>query len=121
MEIRPIRNDADHECALREIETLWGAHEGSDASDRLEVLTTLVEKYEDQRWPIDAADPVEVIEQAMAHEGRSRADLGRLIGASRATEVLQRKRPLTLGMIRKIASHWHVPAKVLVSEYPLNR
>lgn len=119
MHIRPIRTDADHELALKEIELLWGAAEGSEAGDRLDVLVTLVTAFEEARWPIGDADPVEAIEQAMAHEGHSRADLGRLIGPSRATEILQRKRPLTLGMIRKIASHWHVPERILVKDYAL--
>lgn len=119
MQIRPIRTDDDHAAALREIEALWGAAEGSEDGDRLDVLVTLVEAYEDKRWPLDEADPVEAIEAAMAYEGHTRADLGRLIGASRATEVLQRKRALTLPMIRKIASSWHVPERVLVRSYAL--
>lgn len=120
MDIRHIRTDAEHEAALREIEALWGAAEGSAEGDRLDVVATLVEVYEDRRWPIDDIDPVEAIEVAMAYEGRTRADLGRLIGPSRATEILQRKRALTLPMIRKIASQWHVPERVLVQDYKLN-
>lgn len=119
MEIRPIRTDAEHEAALREIEALWGAAERSAEGDRLDVLATLVEAYEDRRWPVEEIDPVEAIEAAMAYEGRTRADLGRLIGPSRATEILQRKRALTLSMIRKIASQWHVPERVLVKDYKL--
>jgi len=119
MNIRPIRTDTEHESALREIEALWGAAEASNDGDRLDVIVTLVEAYETRRWPIDEIDPVEAIEAAMAYEGRTRADLGRLIGPSRATEILQRKRALTLPMIRKIASHWHVPERVLVKEYEL--
>lgn len=119
MDIRPIRSDADHEAALREIEALWGAAEGTEDSDRLEILVTLVDAYEERRWPVTDADPIQAIEQAMAYEGHSRADLGRLIGASRATEILQRKRALTLPMIRKIAGSWHVPERVLVKEYRL--
>ena len=119
MEIRPIRNDEDHAAALREIEQYWGATDGSEEGDRLDILVTLVEAYEDRRWPIDEVDPVEAIEAAMAYEGRSRADLGRLIGPSRATEILQRKRALTLPMIRKIATNWHVPERVLVKDYAL--
>jgi HTH-type transcriptional regulator / antitoxin HigA len=90
-DIRPIRTDHDHAAALAEIETLWGAAEGSDDGDRLDMLVMLVEPYEDRRWPPAVADP-SAIEGAMAYEGRARADLGRLIGASRATEILQRKR-----------------------------
>jgi len=119
MEIRPIRTDEDHRLALVEIDRLWGAAEGTPECDRLDVLTTLVEAYEDKRWPIAEIDPVEAIEAAMAHEGRTRADLAALIGQSRATEILQRRRPLTLPMIRKIASAWHVPEQVLVKEYAL--
>ena len=121
MDIRPIRTDHDHAAALAEIEALWGAPEGSDDGDLLDILVTLVEAYEDRRWPLAAADPIEAIEGAMAHEGRTRADLGRLIGPSRATEILQRKRALTLPMIRKIAREWHVPERLLVGEYAVRR
>lgn len=119
MEIRPIRTDEDHRAALREIEALWGAAEGTAEGDRLDVLATLADAYEDRRWPTDALDPVEAIEAAMAHEGRTRADLAAVIGQSRATEILQRRRPLTLPMIRKIAAAWKVPERVLVREYKL--
>src|SRR5258706_15294628 len=99
MDIRPIRTDDDHAAALREIEALWGAAAGTAEGDRLDVLATLVEAYEERRWPIDELDPVEAIEAAMEHEGHSRRDLAELIGESRATEILKRKRHLTLPMI----------------------
>ena len=121
MHIRPIRTDVDHEAALREIETLWGAEEGSEAGDRLDVLVTLVEAYEVRRWPIEPLDPVQAIEAAMAMNGHTRAELAALIGQPRATEILGRSRALTLPMIRKIASAWRVPEKVLVREYALSR
>jgi HTH-type transcriptional regulator/antitoxin HigA len=121
MDIRPIRTDADHEAALREIEALWGADEGSEAGDRLDVLATLVEAYEARRWPIEPLDPVRAIEAAMAMNGYTRAELAALIGQPRATEVLARKRALTLPMIRKIASCWRVPERVLVQEYALTK
>ncbi len=117
MQIKPIKTDADHEAALREIEALWGAVEGSVDGDRLDVLATLVEAFEEKRWPLDEMDPVEAIEAAMAHEGHSRADLAALIGNSRATEILKRRRALTLPMIRRIAREWHVPERLLVREY----
>lgn len=119
MHIQPIRTDADHEAALREIEALWGADENTEAGDRLDVLATLVEAYESRRWPIEPMDPVHAIEAAMAMNGYTRAELAALIGQPRATEVLARKRALTLPMIRKIASRWRVPEKVLVQEYAL--
>src|SRR4051794_1487503 len=109
MDIHPIRNDADHEAALREIEALWGADEESEAGDRLDVLVTLVEDYERRRWPIEPLDPVRAIEAAMEMNGYTRTQLAKLIGQSRATEILSRKRALTLPMIRKIAGAWHVP------------
>ena len=119
MHIRPIRTDEDHETALREIEALWGAEEGTDAGDRLDVLATLVETYESRRWPIEPLDPVRAIEAAMEMNGHTRAELAALIGQSRATEILARNRALTLPMIRKIAGAWHVPEKVLVQDYAL--
>ena len=119
MHIRPIRTDEDHETALREIEALWGAEEGTDAGDRLDVLATLVETYESRRWAIEPLDPVRAIEAAMEMNGYTRAELAALIGQSRATEILGRHRALTLPMIRKIAGAWHVPEKVLVQAYTL--
>jgi HTH-type transcriptional regulator / antitoxin HigA len=114
MDIRPIRNDDDHRAAVDEIRALWSAEAGSADEDRLDVLATLVDEYERKRWPVDKLDPVEA-------EGRTRADLASLIGQSRATEVLARKRGLTLHMIRKIERAWHVPASILVREYQLSR
>jgi HTH-type transcriptional regulator/antitoxin HigA len=119
MNIRPIRSDEDHEAALREIEALWGAEDGTDAGDRLDVLATLVETYESRQWPIEPLDPVRAIEAAMEMNGYTRAELAALIGQSRATEILARHRALTLPMIRKIAGAWHVPEKVLVQDYAL--
>lgn len=121
MEIRPIRTDTDHEAAMREIEALWGADASSEAGERLDVLVTLAEAYENRRWPIEPLDPIEAIEAAMAMNGYTRAELAALIGQPRASEVLARKRALSLSMIRKIASAWHVPEKILVREYALAR
>ena len=114
MHVRPIRSDDDHAAALREIEALWGADEDGEAGDRLDVLVTLVEAYAGRRWPIEPLDPVSAIETAMAMNGYSRAELAALIGQPRATEILGRKRALTLPMIRKIAAAWQLPEKVLI-------
>lgn len=119
MIVRPIRSDEDHAAALRTIETLWGAEDGSEAGDTLDILVTLVEAYERQRWHIEALDPVEAIEAAMAMNGYTRAQLAAIIGQPRATEILGRKRALTLPMIRKIAQAWNVPERILVREYRL--
>lgn len=119
MQIRSIRTDEDHENALREIEGLWGAEEGTEAGDRLDVLVTLVETYESRRWPIEPLDPARAIEAAMEMNGYTRAQLAALIDQSRATEVLSRHRALTLPMIRKISAAWHVPAKLLIQDHGL--
>lgn len=117
--IRPIRNDDDHRAAMADIERLWDAEEGTAAYDDLDVLTTLVEAYEAKRWPIAEGDPVDAIETAIASGEHSRAELATLIGQSRASEVLSRVRPLTLGMIRTIHNHWQLPLDALVQDYSL--
>ena len=121
MDIKPIKSDADHEVALREIEQLWGATEGTAEGDRLDILATLANAYEERRWPLEELDPVQAIEAAMAHDGHSRADLAALIGKNRATEILKRQRPLTLPMIRRISAEWHVPEALLVKEYAVEK
>lgn len=117
--IRPVRTDEEHVAALRTIESLWDAEPGTDAYDQLDILTTLVEAYEGKRWPVAAVDPVEALEVAIASGEHSRAELAGLIGQSRATEVLSRKRALSLSMIRKIHDRWHIPLEALVREYGL--
>ncbi len=118
MDIRPIRTDADHEAALHEIEALWGAETGTPEGDRLDIMLTLVDAYEDRRWPVPAADPVEAIQNSMAMEGRSQSDLAELLGSpSRASEILRRKRGLTLPMIRALHDKWRIPAEMLVQSY----
>ncbi|NVN87362.1 MAG: helix-turn-helix domain-containing protein [Rhodopseudomonas sp.] len=116
MNIRPIRNDDDHAAALAEIEKLWGAAAGSDDGDKLDILATLVEKYEDTRWPVDdSADPIDLLQFAISELGHSQAELAELLGSrSRASEVLNRKRALTVEMIRTISAAWKIPADLLV-------
>jgi HTH-type transcriptional regulator/antitoxin HigA len=113
--VRPIHNDADHTAALREIERLWGAAPGSPEGDTLDVLATLVERYEEERFPMPAADPVEVIVQHMEERGLSRKDFAAVLGSqSRATEILSHKRPLTIPQIRRIRDNWRIPADLLI-------
>jgi HTH-type transcriptional regulator/antitoxin HigA len=115
MEIKPIKTDADHDAALREIERLWGAAEGTAESDRLEVLLTLVEAYERAHFPIEAPDPIEAIKFRLEQQG---ADVKALVGVigsrTRVYEVLRRDRPLSLGMIRRLHDRLHIPAEVLI-------
>ena len=116
MEIHPIRNEEDHAAALREIERLWGAAAGTEAGDKLDILATLVEKYEDSRWSnIDASDPIDLLNYAIEELGHSQAELAELLGSrSRASELLNRRRPLTVEMIYKISESWKIPADLLV-------
>ena len=118
-EIRPIRTDDDHRRVLEVLEGLWAAEPGTDDYDRLDVLATLVEAYEARRWPIPELDPIEAISGAIESGEHTRAELAELIGQSRATEVLQRKRYLTLPMIRQIAGNWGLPVGTLVQGYEL--
>ena len=116
MEIHPIRNDEDHAAALREIERLWGAAAGTEDGDKLDILATLVEKYEESRWPIvDDSDPIDLLNYAIDELGHSQAELAELLGSrSRASEILNRRRPLTVEMIHKIGQAWKIPADLLV-------
>jgi HTH-type transcriptional regulator/antitoxin HigA len=116
MEIHLIRNDDDHAAAIREIEKLWGAAPGTEAGDKLDILATLVEKYEDGRWPyIDASDPIDLLNYAIEELGHSQAELADLLGSrSRASELLNRRRPLTVEIIHKISEAWKIPGDLLV-------
>src|SRR4051812_35585799 len=89
MEIRPIRNDDDHAAAVAEIERLWGAAAGTEEGDKLDILSTLIEKYEDTRWPNkDISDPIDLLNYAMEELGHSQAELAELLGSrSRASEL----------------------------------
>ncbi len=118
MNIRPIRTDDDHAAALAEIERLWGATPDTPEGDKLDILATLIEAYEDKRWPIAPPDPVDLIEFAISEMGHSQAELGRLIGKSRASEILGRIRPLTLHMVHALNEAWHIPAEALISVHP---
>ena len=115
MQIRPIKTDADHTAALREIERLWGAPERTAEGDRLEVLTTLVEAYEQSRFPMDAPDPIEAIKFRLEQQGADKKALIGVIGnRPRVYEVLRRDRHLSLAMIRRLNQKLNIPAEVLI-------
>jgi HTH-type transcriptional regulator/antitoxin HigA len=115
MTIKPIKTEADHAAALGEIERLWGADEGTGAGDRLEVLTTLVEAYEQAHFPIDPPDPIEAIKFRLEQQGRDRKALIGVIGSrTRVHEVLRRDRALSLAMIRRLHKSLNIPAEVLI-------
>ena len=121
MEIRPVRTEEDHRATLAEIEACWGAPEGTEMGDRLDVLLALVDAYEEKRWPIDVDenfDPIDVLNHAIEELGHTQAELAELLGSrSRASEILSRRRALTVEMIHKISSAWKIPADLLVRPY----
>ena len=112
MVIKPIRTEADHEAALREIERLWGADEGSLEGERLEVMTTLVDAYEQAHFPMDAPDPIEAIKFRLEQQGGDKKALIGVIGnRTRVYEVLRRDRPLSLAMIRRLHKSLNTPPR----------
>jgi HTH-type transcriptional regulator / antitoxin HigA len=123
MEIRPIRTDEDHRIALAEIEACWGAPEGTEEGDKLDVLLALVDAYEEKRWPIDLDenfDPIDVLNHAIDELGHTQAELAEILGSrSRASEILSRRRALTVEMIHKISKAWKIPADLLVRPYKI--
>ncbi len=119
MDIRPIHTEADYQATLKEVATLVAAdpEPGTPDGDRLDILATLVQAYESRHFPISAPDPVEAIKFRMEQSGLSVKDLEPIIGKSnRVYEVLNRKRPLTLAMIRRLHHGLGIPAQVLIAE-----
>ena len=118
--IRPIRNEKDYELALGQVESLLDATPNSDAFDELEVLATLVDNYETKHYAIDTPDPIEAIKFRMEQEGLIQNDLVPLFGnKSRVSEVLNKKRKLTLDMIRNLNRQLNIPFENLLGEYRL--
>jgi HTH-type transcriptional regulator/antitoxin HigA len=120
MEISPIKNEVDYQAALKEIEILFDAATDTPEGDRLEVLTTLVEAYEERHYTIPAPDPIEAIFYHMESRGLTRRDLEPYIGTrARVSEVLNRKRPLTMEMIRNLHKGLGIPAEILIQPYDI--
>jgi HTH-type transcriptional regulator/antitoxin HigA len=114
-ELKPIRNDADHAAAMAEVARLWGAKGGTADGDRLDVLVTLIDVYETKHHALDAPDPVEAIKFRMEQQGLTRRDLESIIGTrTRIAEVLNRRRGLSIDMIRRLHERLGIPAEVLI-------
>lgn len=114
-ELRPIRNEGDYEGALAEVERLWGAKSGSPDGDRLDILATLIDAYEAEHYPLDPPDPIEAIKFRMEQQGLTRKDLEPIIGTrTRVAEVLNRKRGLSIEMIRRLHDSLGISADVLI-------
>jgi HTH-type transcriptional regulator/antitoxin HigA len=121
MSLKPIRSRADHARALEEIERLMGAKRGSPEADRLEILAALVAAYESAHDPIELPEPIEAIETHMEERGLEQADLACLLGSrSLASSILNRKRPMSLSVIRKLSQAWDIPTDMLVQPYRLS-
>lgn len=120
MQIKPIKTIKDNQVALRRIEQLWDSKPNTPEGDELEVLTTLIYTFEEKHYPIDAPDPIEAIKFRMEQKGLNDADLVPFLGQrSRVSEILNRKRRLTLSMIRKLNEGLRIPLESLIKEYQL--
>jgi HTH-type transcriptional regulator/antitoxin HigA len=115
MTVRPIHTDADHDAALARIEALWDAQPGTPEHDEIEVLGILVAAYEENRWPILPPDPVDAIKFHMEQNGFRQKDFAAVVGReSRASEILNRHRSLTIPMIRAVHAAWSIPLASLI-------
>ena len=122
MELKPIRSKQDYKAALAEAERLWDVDAKSPGADRLDVLTMLIEAYERRHYAIPDPDPIEFLNHVIDSRGLSRKDLEPYIGPrGRVADILNRSRPLTLEMIRRLAHGLNLPADVLIRTYPLRK
>jgi len=117
MDVRPVRNEADYDWALQEVSGYFEnpPAKGSPEGDRFEVLLALIGLYEDEHYPMPTVDPIEMLKYQMELKGRSQSDLAIVLGSrARASEVLNRKRPLTLEMIARLRKEWGISADLLI-------
>jgi HTH-type transcriptional regulator/antitoxin HigA len=123
MDVKPLHNEQDYDWAIREVTRYFDSEPvpGSADGDRFEVLSTLIKEYEDKHFATPHGDPVDVLDFAIESMGKSQAELANLIGRNRASEILNRIRPLTLDMIRTISKEWNIPIEALTSPYDLAR
>lgn len=114
-DLAPIRSEKDLAAAFAQVERLWGAKPGSKDGDRLEVLSILIEAYEDAHYPMDPPDPIAAILFRLEQQGLDRKALTRIVGSrGRVTEILGRKRDLSIRMIRKLNAELRIPAEILI-------
>jgi HTH-type transcriptional regulator/antitoxin HigA len=118
MEIKPIRNEADYKEALERLEKIFDAKRGTKEGDELEILSILIDNYESENFPIDMPDPISAINFRMEQMGLKQKDLVEMIGfKSRVSEIMNKKRKLTLEMIRKLNATLKIPTEVLIQDY----
>ena len=122
MNLYAVKDDASYRRALGDIERVWGAKLGSPEGDFIDAMATLVEAYEEKHYAVPAADPVDMLHFAIEDMGRSQAELGKLLGSRpRASEILNRRRFMTIDQIRLISEAWHLPIATLTGAYELQR
>lgn len=120
MELKPIKTDTEYRAALKRLEEIFDAKSGTSESDELEILGLMVDDYENKHYPIEAPDPIEAIKIRMEEMNLKQVDLIPEIGGkSRVSEILNRKRRLTVDMIRKLTIRLNISAKVLISDYQI--
>ncbi len=118
MKIAPIRNEKDYQNALKRLEEIFDAKKGTEQGDELEILSILIDKYENENFAIGMPDPIEAIKFRMEQMGMKQKDLAEVVGfKSRVSEILNKKRKLTIDMIRKLNTTLHIPTEVLIQDY----
>jgi len=118
MKIKPIRNEQDYQNALDRLEVIFDAKRGTEEGDELEILSILIDNYENEHFPIGMPDPIEAIKFRMEQMGMKQKDLAEVLGfKSRVSEILNKKRKLTLEMVRKLNTQLHIPTEVLIQDY----
>ncbi len=121
MKLKPINNESDYQVALSRLEEIFDSKKGTDKGNELEILSILIDKFENEHFHIGMPDPIEAIKFRMEQMGMKQKDLANMMGfKSRVSEILNRKRKLTLEMIRKISDSLHIPTDVLIQEYPMD-
>ena len=118
MKLKPIKNEADYKNAMLYLETIFDAKKGSEKGDELEILSILIDNYESKNFFIDMPDPISAIKFRMEQMGLKQKDLVEMAGfKSRVSEIMNKKRKLTLEMIRKLNTNLHIPTEVLIQDY----
>ncbi|MAB56700.1 MAG: transcriptional regulator [Aequorivita sp.] len=118
MKIKPIRNEADYQKALERLEVIFDAKRGTEEGDELEILAMVIDNYEKENFPIDMPDPIAAINFRMEQMGLKQKDLVKMIGfKSRVSEIMNKKRKLTLEMIRKLNADLNIPTEILIQDY----
>jgi HTH-type transcriptional regulator/antitoxin HigA len=116
--LKPLKTEKDYEDALAQIDKLWNAKPNSPEEDMLDILVTLIEKYEDKHFPIDPPDPIEAIKFMIEQRGINRAQLDKILGGrNRTSEILNKKRKLSLNMMRKLHNDLRIPYHLLLTDY----